>query len=103
MFAPRSSTARQLQLATLFLFLLAAPQLAQSQDAPIVKNDTQIDGLDPGIKLFLREKMAQGNTTFTESNVILFLHGATAPSTCDFDLAFRDYSWADWMVRRGYV
>ena len=28
---------------------------------------------------------------------------ATAPSTCDFDLGYKDYSWADWLVERGYV
>jgi len=69
----------------------------------VTKNDTQIDGLDPGIKIFLREKMAQGNTRFTNDNVVLFLHGATSPSTCDFDLQYKDYSWADWLVSRGYV
>src|SRR5438445_13899533 len=74
-----------------------------AQDVKIIKTDSQIDGLDPGIKLFLREKMAEGNTRFTDENVVLFLHGATAPSTCDFDLGYKDYSWADWMVKRGYV
>ncbi len=69
----------------------------------IAKSDTHIDALDPGIKLFVREKMAEGNTTFTDQNIVLFLHGATAPSTCDFDLSYKDYSWADWMVKRGYV
>src|SRR6266852_2412164 len=78
-------------------------QLAAAPEIRIVKADTQIDALDPGIKLFMREKMAEGNTRFTNENVVLFLHGATAPSTCDFDLSYKDYSWADWMVRRGYV
>jgi pimeloyl-ACP methyl ester carboxylesterase len=85
------------------LLVAASPQWAAAQDAAIVKTDTQIDAFDPGIKLFLREKMAQGNTRFTDDNVILFLHGATAPSTCDFDLSYKDYSWADLMVKRGYV
>ena len=76
---------------------------ATAQEARIAKTDSQIDGLDPGVKLFIREKMAEGNTRFTDDNVILFLHGATAPSTCDFDLSYQDYSWADWMVKRGYV
>ena len=76
---------------------------ATAQEARIAKTDSQIDGLDPGIKLFIREKMAEGNTRFTDDNVILFLHGATAPSACDFDLTYQDYSWADWMVKRGYV
>ena len=82
---------------------LAMSGAASAQDVKIVKSDIQIDALDPGIKLFMREKMAEGNTRFTDDNVILFLHGATAPSTCDFDLSYQDYSWADWMVKRGYV
>lgn len=64
-----------------------------AQQPTIIKNDMQIDGLDPGIKIFIREKMAQGNTRFANDNVILFLHGATGPSTCDFDLQYKDYSW----------
>src|SRR5262245_37142387 len=76
---------------------------AYAQDVNILKTDTQIDAIDPGIKLFVREKMTEGNTKFTDENVVLFLHGATAPSTCDFDLSYKDYSWADWMVKRGYV
>jgi pimeloyl-ACP methyl ester carboxylesterase len=82
---------------------LAASHLAHAQEVRIAKSDTHIDALDPGIKLFLREKMAEGNTTFTDQNIVLFLHGATAPSTCDFDLSYKDYSWADWMVKRGFV
>jgi alpha-beta hydrolase superfamily lysophospholipase len=76
---------------------------AIAQQGDIVKSDMQIDALDPGIKIFIREKMAQGNTRFASDNVVLFLHGATAPSTCDFDLQYKDYSWADWLVKRGYV
>ncbi len=75
---------------------------AWAQDVKIAKTDTQIDGAD-GVKLFLREKMVEGNTQFTNDNVVLFLHGATAPSTCDFDLSYKEYSWADWMVKRGFV
>src|SRR5690348_4934288 len=89
--------------ATAVLAVAMSPPPSSAQDAAIVKTDTQIDARDPGIKLFVREKMAQGNTRFTDDNVVLFLHGATAPSTCDFDLSYQDYSWADWLVKRGYV
>jgi len=85
------------------LAVAISPQPASAQDAAIVKQDTQIDARDPGIKLFVREKMAQGNTRFSDDNVVLFLHGATAPSTCDFDLSYKDYSWADWLAKRGFV
>ena len=44
-----------------------------AQQATIIKNDMQIDGLDPGIKIFIREKMAQGNTRFANDNVDLRL------------------------------
>jgi pimeloyl-ACP methyl ester carboxylesterase len=83
--------------------IVASTHASRAQDAKIVKTDVQIDALDPGIKLFLREKMADKNTKFTDDNVVLFLHGATAPSACDFDLPYKDYSWADWMVKQGYV
>lgn len=68
----------------------------------ILKTDFQIDSLDPGIRLFVREKKAEGARA-TEDNVVLFVHGATFPSTPDFDLQYKDYSWADWMVQHGYV
>jgi len=80
-----------------------APAETVAADAKIVKNDYMIDAVDPGIKLFVREKMQAGNTTFTNDNVVLFLHGATYPSTPDFDLEFKDYSWADRLVKKGYV
>jgi pimeloyl-ACP methyl ester carboxylesterase len=91
------------RLAATLLFALATPSLAFAQNGKIAKTDFQIDGLDPGIKIFMREKMAEGNKTFTNENIVLFLHGATSPSTCDFDLAYKDYSWADWMVKHDYV
>jgi pimeloyl-ACP methyl ester carboxylesterase len=91
------------RLAATLLFAFAFPNLAAAQNGKITKTDLQIDALDPGIKLFVREKMADGNKTFTNENIVLFLHGATSPSTCDFDLAYKDYSWADWMVKHGYV
>jgi len=93
-------------LAVAFVVLIsvvASGAIVVAQQAKIVKQDYHIDGVDPGVRLFVRQKMALGNTRFTDDNIVLFIHGATAPSTCDFDLGFRDYSWADWMVDKGYV
>lgn len=75
---------------------------AMGQSMKIVKTDSFIDSTDPGIRLFVREKRAEGARA-TEDNVVLFVHGATFPSTPDFDLQYKDYSWADWMVQHGYV
>ncbi|HZX66902.1 MAG TPA: alpha/beta fold hydrolase, partial [Myxococcales bacterium] len=76
---------------------------AVAAPAKIVKNDYTIDSVDPGIRLFVRSKMADGQKEFTDDNIVLFVHGATFPSTPDFDLEFKDYSWADYMVNHGYV
>src|SRR5881275_904421 len=76
---------------------------AVAAPAKIVKNDYTIDSVDPGIRLFVRSKMADGQKEFTDDNIVLFVHGATFPSTPDFDLQYKDYSWADWMVQHGYV
>lgn len=84
--------------------LLCPPLTARAQgNVKIIKQDTFIDAVDPGIRLFVRSKMAEGAQTFTDDNIVLFVHGATFPSTPDFDLSYKDYSWADWMVQHGYV
>lgn len=89
-------------LATAFLCLyISSPTRASA--AEIVQEDYKIDAVDPGIELFIREKMPEGNSEFSNDNVVLFLHGATFPSTPDFDLQYEDYSWADRLVNKGYV
>jgi alpha-beta hydrolase superfamily lysophospholipase len=89
----------------LFCVLLASSLLAgpAASAVKVVKQDYQIDSVDPGIRLFVRSKMAEGTKALTNDNIVLFVHGATFPSTPDFDLPFKDYSWADWMVQHGYV
>ena len=74
-------------------FAIGAPQ----------KRDEMIDGVDAGIKLFVRSKQPDPVVRATDDNVVLFIHGATYPSTPDFDLQYKDYSWADWMVSKGYI
>jgi pimeloyl-ACP methyl ester carboxylesterase len=83
--------------------LLAALAAGEAAAQGAVKQDYQIDALDPGIKLFVREKVPAGNPAFTDRNVVVFLHGATAPSTCDFDLEYKDYSWSDRLVAQDYA
>ncbi|MGY4427529.1 hypothetical protein ACVWWO_000006 [Bradyrhizobium sp. F1.13.1] len=89
----RSKLVSALTIATMVALLL--PGSVGAQETRIAKTDMQIDALDPGIKLFLRGKVLEGKATSTDDNVVLFLHGATSPSTCDFDLPYKDYSWAD--------
>jgi hypothetical protein len=90
-------------IASAALACCALLSFVSTASAAPVKQDYQIDGVDPGVRLFVRQKMEAGNTRFTDDNIVLFVHGATAPSVCDFDLGFKDYSWADWLVSKGYV
>lgn len=87
------------------ILILATALLLQAFScmAAVTKQDYFIDAVDPGIKLFVRAKMDEGQKQFTDDNIVLFVHGATFPSTPDFDLQYKDYSWADWMVDKGYV
>ena len=82
----------------LTLILSTAAAIAAPQ-----KRDEYIDAVDPGIKLFVRSKQPEQAIRATDDNVVLFIHGATYPSTPDFDLQYKDYSWADWMVSKGYI
>jgi pimeloyl-ACP methyl ester carboxylesterase len=83
--------------------LLAIPFASAQSPSKYVTNDYHIDSVDPGVRLFVRQKTAKGEVRATDNNVVLFIHGATFPSTPDFDLQYKDYSWADWMVERGYI
>ena len=85
-----------------FVFALLFLTATFSQ-AQIITHDTYIDAVDPGIRLFVRNKQADPAIRATNDNVVLFIHGATFPSTPDFDLQYQDYSWADWMVQHGYI
>ena len=85
------------------IFAVVLLLLAFNCVAAVTKQDYFIDAVDPGVKLFVRSKMAEGQKQFTNDNIVLFVHGATYPSTPDFDLQYKDYSWADWMVDKGYV
>jgi pimeloyl-ACP methyl ester carboxylesterase len=90
-------------LCLVLLFVLVTVANGAQEAVKISSQDYQIDAVDLGIKLFVREKMREGNTSFSNDNIVVFVHGATFPSTPDFDLQHKDYSWADWMVRHGYV
>ena len=79
-------TLRALAVAAALIAAIAVPLHA----APVTQ-DYHIDGADPGVRLFVRQKMAEGNKRFTDDNIVVFVHGATAPSVCDFDLGFKDY------------
>jgi len=59
--------------------------------------DHFIDSSLPGLKTALRNKHLDA-----EGPAVLFIHGATYPSTIMFDYAVDGVSWMDWMAARGF-
>jgi len=44
----------------------------------------------------------QGNSIASNGKVVLFVHGGTSPSVPDYDLQFKDYSWAEFLAKNGF-
>lgn len=43
-----------------------------------------------------------GSGSAPEGRVVLFVHGVSVPSVPDFDLAYRDYSWMEYLADAGF-
>mgnify|MGYP003905604691 CR=1 FL=1 len=78
------------------LVLLAAAVAEARKPFPLTPDDLVIPSLDPGIELHLRRKFLHVSTVHFD-DVVLFVHGATFPSSSTFDLALppEGESWMD--------
>ena len=45
--------------------------------SPLTTTEAMIPSSDPGIKLYIRNKHAEGMTSFSPDKTLLFIHGAT--------------------------
>ena len=59
------------------------------------------------IDLFVRERVDEtvletAGGKAKAGSVVLFVHGGYSPSTLAFDVAFKDYSWMEFLARAGY-
>ena len=61
-----------------------------------------VPATDPGVRLYVRNKHAQGAKKFSGDRILLFVHGATYPAETSFDLRLNGQSWMDYIARRGY-
>ena len=75
------------------LALLTGSNLVSARE--VIQEDYLISGLGPGIKLHIREKVLKDMKSFSEDNIILFVHGATYPSPTMFDLEVKRYSFME--------
>jgi pimeloyl-ACP methyl ester carboxylesterase len=62
------------------------------------------------VKLFVREVVsgngkhdhADDDGPVADSKVVLFVHGGSVSSVPDYDLQFKNYSWAEFLVKAGF-
>ncbi|HBK78449.1 MAG TPA: hypothetical protein DDZ83_01990 [Nitrospinae bacterium] len=68
----------------------------------IVQKDHFIEGLDPGVRLHLREKQPSGLKRFEEAGTLLMLHGQSMSAPITYDISLPGYSWMDYAAARGF-
>jgi len=61
-----------------------------------------VPAVDPGIRLYVRNKHPRGVKKFPGQKILLYVHGATYPSETAFDLKLNGLSWMDYIARHGY-
>jgi pimeloyl-ACP methyl ester carboxylesterase len=101
----------------LALPLLVCALLAGCQTAPMAPSasaaglpagpalameEFMVPAADPGIRLYVRNKHAQGRDSYPGSKIVLFVHGSTYPAETAFDLQLNGFSWMDYIARHGY-
>lgn len=88
--------------AFLALALLAGCATAPQGTGQLVSETHMIPALDAGIQLHLRNKRPAGQDRFAGDKIVLFVHGATYPSSTGFDIDLPGGSWMEYVARRGY-
>jgi len=83
--------------------LVAMPvsQAMAAGGAPLQVSDLRVSS-DAGIELHLRNKHPAAQKRFSARRIVLFVHGATFPSSSTFDVDLPGGSWMDYVAQRGY-
>ncbi len=79
---------------------LSAAAFAQSPR--LATTEAMIQSSDPGVKLYVRNKHAEGMTSFSPNKTLLFIHGATYPAETSFDLPIEGVSMMDLFAQNGF-
>lgn len=100
----RRSFRVQLAAIAVLVALAIFPITSKSADtAPaIAVEEFMIDALDPGTKLYVRNKHPASMQRFSPDRTLLYVHGATLPSEVTFDLSLDGLSWMDYIAQRGW-
>jgi pimeloyl-ACP methyl ester carboxylesterase len=75
---------------------------ALAQAPKIVMEEMMVPSGDPGIDIYVRNKRPADMASFRPERTLLYVHGATYPSSTAFDLKLEGLSWMDYIASRGY-
>lgn len=81
---------------------LAGCATAPSASGQLVTETFMLPATDPSIRLHVRNKRLAGQEHFSPERIVLFVHGATYPSSTGFDIDLPGGSWMDYVARRGF-
>jgi pimeloyl-ACP methyl ester carboxylesterase len=80
--------------------ILAPAALAQTPK--IAMEEMMVPSGDAGIEIYVRNKRPADMASFRPERTLLYVHGATYPSSTAFDLQLGGMSWMDYIAARGY-
>ncbi|HEY2535307.1 MAG TPA: alpha/beta fold hydrolase [Xanthobacteraceae bacterium] len=75
---------------------------ASAQSPQLIMEEMMVPASDPGIEIFVRNKRLADMTSFRPERTVLFVHGATYPADCSFDLKLDGASWMEYIAAHGY-
>src|SRR4026207_462682 len=80
--------------------MFASAALAQAPKLAV--EEMMVPSSDPGIEIYVRNKRPADMASFRPERTVLYVHGATYPSSTAFDLQLDGMSWMDYIAARGY-
>src|SRR5258708_13926508 len=81
--------------------MIIAPA-ALAQTPKITMEEMMVPSGDTGIDIYVRNKRPADMASFRPERTLLYVHGATYPSSTAFDLQLHGMSWMDYIAARGY-
>jgi pimeloyl-ACP methyl ester carboxylesterase len=81
---------------------VALASSASAQAPQLVTEEMMVKSPDAGIEIYVRNKRPASMTTFRPERTVLYVHGATYPSSTAFDLKLDGLSWMEYIAARGY-
>jgi len=75
---------------------------ASAQPPKIAVEEAMVKSSDPGIEIYVKNKHAEGVSSFSADRTLLFIHGATYPAETSFDLPIEGVSMMDLFAQNGF-